>query len=157
MSQDNARGSNAPIALGGDLSGTLDKAKVIKLQGNSVASTTPTDHQILIWNNGASQWQPTTETVLPTVNVVILNGSTTYTMTSTDSAIVNNGSSNTINFPPTSPVGRIIFVADNTAGGHSFHIVPGAGSLVNGNGASQVYTYGGVFICINGTDWTYFE
>lgn len=30
------------------------------LQDNAVATTTPTDGQILVWNNTASEWQPTT-------------------------------------------------------------------------------------------------
>lgn len=49
---------NVPNTAGGDLSGTLPSATVTALQGRAVASTAPSDGQVLKWNNAASQWQP---------------------------------------------------------------------------------------------------
>ncbi len=39
----------APVAL---------SATVVKLQGRTLASTAPTDKQVLVWNNTSSQWEP---------------------------------------------------------------------------------------------------
>jgi hypothetical protein len=47
------------FTAGGDLSGTNTSQTVIGIQGRAVASTAPTNGQVLEWNNGASQWQPT--------------------------------------------------------------------------------------------------
>jgi hypothetical protein len=44
---------------GGDLSGSLLSAQVIKLYGRAVQNTNPADLNGLVWNNGASEWRPT--------------------------------------------------------------------------------------------------
>jgi hypothetical protein len=49
-----------PNAAGGDLSGTLTNATVAKLQGRTVASTAPSNGQVLTWNGTSSQWEPQT-------------------------------------------------------------------------------------------------
>lgn len=57
--------ANAPsgsFAAGGDLSGTETNQTVIRIQTYSVASTTPTDQQVLLWNNSSNRWEPTTLT-----------------------------------------------------------------------------------------------
>src|ERR1017187_2560949 len=45
---------------GGDLSGTLTTATVKAIQGQAVSSTLPSNGQALVWNSGASAWQPNT-------------------------------------------------------------------------------------------------
>ncbi len=49
---------SVPDTAGGDLSGTLTNATVAKLQGRSVASTAPSNGQVLTWNGTSSQWEP---------------------------------------------------------------------------------------------------
>jgi hypothetical protein len=41
-----------------DLGGTVGSPKVVGLQGNAVASTTPAANQFLGWNAAGTQWQP---------------------------------------------------------------------------------------------------
>jgi hypothetical protein len=49
-------------SVGGDLSGTVGSATVIKLQGRAVSSTAPgTTGQVLRWNNSSSQWEPSVD------------------------------------------------------------------------------------------------
>ena len=45
---------------GGDLSGTLTTATVKAIQGQAVSSTLPSNGQALVWNSGATAWQPST-------------------------------------------------------------------------------------------------
>ena len=45
---------------GGDVSGTLTAATVAGIQNRAVASTAPANGQALVWNSGASAWQPGT-------------------------------------------------------------------------------------------------
>ncbi len=58
----NLASSSTPglLQLSGDLSTPVTAPTVVGLQGNQVASTTPSDGQVLTWNNGSSQWQPST-------------------------------------------------------------------------------------------------
>src|SRR3990170_3553740 len=52
-------GGTDEISIEG-LSGTLaDKQDANKLQGRTLASTAPTSTQVLNWNAGTSQWEPT--------------------------------------------------------------------------------------------------
>ena len=46
--------------LGGDVTGTRSSATVAKLRGRTVATTSPSNGQALVWNNSASQWEPGT-------------------------------------------------------------------------------------------------
>jgi hypothetical protein len=48
--------SNYPLT--GDLGGTPAGPEVTGIQGRTVATTAPSDGQILAWNNTASEWQP---------------------------------------------------------------------------------------------------
>lgn len=50
------------VQLAGDLTVPVTAPKVVGLQGFAVASTTPTDGQVLTWNSNATSWQPTTPT-----------------------------------------------------------------------------------------------
>ena len=45
---------------GGDVSGTLTAATVTGIQSRAVANTAPSNGQALVWNSGASAWQPST-------------------------------------------------------------------------------------------------
>ncbi|HSX05747.1 MAG TPA: hypothetical protein VLF69_04730 [Candidatus Saccharimonadales bacterium] len=48
------------VQLAGDLTVPVTAPKVTGLQGNPVASTTPTDGQVLTWSASGSSWQPAT-------------------------------------------------------------------------------------------------
>jgi hypothetical protein len=51
-----------PAILGGDVGGALGSVSVVKIQGRAVATTAPSDGQALVWNAGASQWEPQNQT-----------------------------------------------------------------------------------------------
>jgi hypothetical protein len=53
-------GSSQLPGAGGDVSGTLTAATVAGIQNRAVASTAPANGQALLWNSGASAWQPGT-------------------------------------------------------------------------------------------------
>ncbi len=46
------------VKLAGDLAGTADAVTVAKVRGRTVAATAPADGEGLVWNAGASQWEP---------------------------------------------------------------------------------------------------
>jgi hypothetical protein len=47
------------VQLTGDLSVPVTSPKVVGLQGYAVASSTPSDGQVLTWSSATSSWQPT--------------------------------------------------------------------------------------------------
>jgi len=47
-------------SLAGDVTGTLASSKVTKLQGIAISTTTPTDQQILKYDNASGKWTPAT-------------------------------------------------------------------------------------------------
>src|ERR1035441_6522088 len=53
-------GSGQLPGAGGDVSGTLTAATVTGIQNRAVANTAPANGQALVWNSGASAWQPST-------------------------------------------------------------------------------------------------
>jgi len=59
-------GSAGPVSLAGDLSGNTSAATVIRLQGRALSASAPTNGQAIVWNNGASEWQPTSITATGT-------------------------------------------------------------------------------------------
>lgn len=93
------------VTLGGDVTGNSATATVAKLQGRTVASTSPTNGYVLTWNNGASQWEPaaaaTTSSVTLTGDVSGSSGANTVdklkgvavssTTPTTNQALVYNG------------------------------------------------------------------
>ena len=52
-------------ALGGDLSGVLSNANVIKIQNHPVNGVTPTDGYVLTWDQADGYWLPKINTALP--------------------------------------------------------------------------------------------
>jgi len=52
--------SGTPVNLSGDVTGSSGSNTVVKLQGNAVASTAPTNNQVLDWSTALMQWVPTT-------------------------------------------------------------------------------------------------
>ena len=48
------------VQLAGDLTIPYTAPKVVGLQGNAVASTTPVDNQVLTWSSASSSWKPVT-------------------------------------------------------------------------------------------------
>jgi len=48
------------IQLAGDLGGTASSPTTTGLQGNPVAATPPLNNQVLVYNTGATQWEPQT-------------------------------------------------------------------------------------------------
>jgi hypothetical protein len=52
--------SDLPVAGGvnSDVSGALDALSVERIRGRALASTAPSDQQVLLWNAGLSQWEP---------------------------------------------------------------------------------------------------
>jgi len=57
MSQDNARGFNTTIPVSGDLSGLLERAKVVGFEGIPVSITSPATNQTIAYNG--SSWTNT--------------------------------------------------------------------------------------------------
>jgi len=53
-------GSSQLPGAGGDVSGTLTAATVAGIQNRAVTNTAPANGQALVWNSGASAWQPGT-------------------------------------------------------------------------------------------------
>src|ERR1017187_8310377 len=53
-------GSSRLPGAGGDVSGTLTAATVTGIQSRAVSNTAPANGQALVWNSGASAWQPGT-------------------------------------------------------------------------------------------------
>jgi len=54
-------------ASGGDLAGTFQSPRVVKLQSRAVSSNTPVDGQVLKWSAGAAQWEPAPDATTPVV------------------------------------------------------------------------------------------
>jgi hypothetical protein len=44
--------------VAGDVGGSLGSLMVTGLQGRAISTTAPANGQVLVWNSGASQWQP---------------------------------------------------------------------------------------------------
>lgn len=63
--------------VGGDLSGTVSSATVIKIRNVAVAATAPTNGQTLKYNSGTAQWEPSSDaTSLTNLNASNLTSGT---------------------------------------------------------------------------------
>lgn len=69
-----ASATNFSGSLGGDVVGTQSSTTVTRLQTRSIASTLPTNGQVLTWSNGSSQWEPATPALSPGSPSYIQNG-----------------------------------------------------------------------------------
>ena len=56
--------------MGGDVAQTASTSKVVKIQGRTLATTNPTNGQLLGWNNASAQWEPTTVTIPATASSI---------------------------------------------------------------------------------------
>jgi hypothetical protein len=56
--------------MGGDVANAGSTSKVVKIQGRTLATTNPTNGQLLGWNNAAAQWEPTTITISTTASSI---------------------------------------------------------------------------------------
>jgi len=166
MAQNNA-GGHTTLDVGGDLSGLVTNATVIKLQNNNVKSGTPDDGYVLTWVTANNRWEAKPTSIN---NVTTINNQTNYTILPTDQIIVIDSSisvpTGEILFPTSSVTGRVIaFVNVNFS--RTFKVRPGVGSeifigyyngflwdyysLTNINHAEA--TRGGIFTCYDGINW----
>jgi hypothetical protein len=60
-------GGGGPLPLGGDLAGTTAAATVVGLRGRALSPAVPQDGDVLDWNDGAAEWEPTSTFVGPKV------------------------------------------------------------------------------------------
>lgn len=108
----------------GDLSGTATSQKVVGIQGNPVASTTPTSGQVLTWNG--SVWSPAASS--GTTNVVtITSASSPYTVQSGDTFIAcdASGGNVVINLPAALGGGRSVTIGKSVATANACTVNPG--------------------------------
>lgn len=79
----------------GDLSGSYPSPTVAKIRGVNVSSTMPTTNQVLKYNSGTSQWEPSTDGGLTTA-LTSLNGQTGASQTfANDLNVTMSSSTNT--------------------------------------------------------------
>jgi hypothetical protein len=92
--------ANLP-SLAGDATGTIDAVTVVKLQNRTLATTVPTNGQVLTYNVGNSQWEPQSLSNSGNSGVWSLTGNNIYY----NSGKVGIGSSN--------PQGKLEIVGQN--------------------------------------------
>ena len=92
------------ITLSGDVTGATTASIVQAIQGNKVQAITPSDQQVLKWNNANKQWEPSADNVGPTYTqgtgisianntISVVNGGITNTQLATNAVADNNISS----------------------------------------------------------------
>lgn len=134
--------------LGGDVSGTYDAVVVESIQGKPVDATTPTDGQILKYNN--NQWEVTddvtntTEAIQDTdspTNIDVSTGDVIITNSTGSNMVYDNTGNLGIGSANTSPTNRLT-VTDNTTSNYVTSIQGGSDAnglsiLVDNNSASK--------------------
>jgi hypothetical protein len=119
----------------GDVTGSLAASVVSKLQGRTVASTAPTSGQLLAWNSGSSQWEPTTSAA----------GSTGFTVNTTANSqlTLTSSSSNSQLFIGSTPGQSVVLPnATTLVAGNKFDFANKSSVLI------PIYTNGGALLAI---------
>ncbi|MDG0817665.1 beta strand repeat-containing protein [Bdellovibrio svalbardensis] len=99
--------------LAGDVSGTQSATTVQKIQGRSVASTAPSDGQVLKWNGTSSQWQPATSAGTGTVTWI--QKSSNYTAVANDHIFADTfGGAFTVTLPASPNANDTVTIVDST-------------------------------------------
>lgn len=93
----------APIALMGDVSGSITTTSVVRLRGQNVSATAPTTGQVLRYNAGMTQWEPSTMPDLSTGGTVTGTLNVTGSMSVTGTTSVAAGSPSTPSLQVGSP------------------------------------------------------
>jgi hypothetical protein len=92
-------GSGGPPSgpASGDLTGTYPSPQVDGLRGRTVASTTPSDGQVLTWDTYTNQWRPETPTVGVSSFLSLTDTPSRYSGQA-NKLVVVNGSANALTF-----------------------------------------------------------
>jgi hypothetical protein len=127
-------GGGGITALTGDVtaSGTGSvAASVVRLQGRAMASTAPTNGQVLTWSSGPSQWQPAT----PSTAADLPTGGTIG-----QALVKNSGTNYDASWQSIAGVGTVTSVGTGT--GLSGGPITGSGTISLANTAVSPGTYG---------------
>lgn len=141
----------------GDVTGTVGAMKVEKLQNRSVATTAPTNGQVLKWNNGTSTWEPSADTDTNTTYTAGTGLSLAGTVFSVGTVPLANGGTGA-----TTQAGAQVALGIGTAGTKDTGTISGTVPLIGGTGitANSMCTSDGTssLVCNSpiptGSKWT---
>jgi hypothetical protein len=108
----------------GDVSGTSSTMSVDKIKGKTVSATAPTDAQMLVYNNGTTQYVPIT-----------VSGDATMTNAGVMSVALS-GSNTTAKVLGSNPGANRLMVTDATTGATMSSLATGTSSVLVSNGSS---------------------